>query len=547
MTSSTIGTMLNRNRLLYISLPFLIALYPVLTLYQHNINELSLDSLIPIIPQILGAAGMTFVILGLIFRRLDKASYCTAFGVIYYFSYGVFDVVIAYAYLLLGFLSFLPIISYRDEARIGLLVYTLLYIVIAGILMYKRDVLKKRVHKSSLIGLIVTIVSVLNLINISVIAKKEWSIRSINSHYNYLSTHSQTDGIGARNYPDIYYLVLDRYARDDILKRDYDFSNTEFLNFLKRKDFTVLHKSRNNYPKTYVSVASSLNGKHLKDLLPEEAMKSQVQTVVYEVLEDNWFLRVLGQRDYTTYNLGGWWGPTRFNKYVDENVSLYTGSTEFLNVLLNSSVNKPLRTSVSGTEYDDSFLSYPDPSGYDNFMYQTDFLMQLAKNPDKTFVFMHGLSIHEPYIFNDGCKPGGSRYTDEYAVYLRQLECTNKRLTHVVDIILENSTDPVIIILQSDEGPITYDMSEDWFKNTEAQLQRHQRIFNAIYSTYPLSIYEGMTPVNTFRIIGNDIFGMNLEILPDRTYANPSQKKPLQFIDVTDVIEGKSTLRAIKE
>lgn len=540
--------MLTKRQLIYVALPFLVALFPVLSLYQHNIHEVSFDALFSTVPQIIGATAVTFAIMAFTFRSLKEASHITSLAVLYYFSFGIFEIILAYAYLILGFFSISPVLAYRDEAILSIILYSGIYVFVSATILREQKRIQATCVGASLTAVAVMIFTILNVINVGFILRKEYAVRSLGSHYSHLSIESKSKKISPNEYPDIYYVILDRYARDDILKRDYGFSNTEFITFLQEKGFTVLHESRNNYPKTYVSVASSLNGQHLKDILPTKAMKLQDQTVVYEVLKDNWLLRLLKSRGYHTYHLGGWWGPTRFNKYSDVNVSLYAGSTEFLYLLLNTSINKAMRASVTGTRYRNSLLSYPEPSGYDNFMYQTDFMAQLARNPEKSFAFMHSLSIHEPYFFNDGCGQGGVSYTESYEVYLRQLKCTNMRLTEMVNTILSESVDPVIIILQSDEGPITYDMDDNnWVSNSPAQLQRHLRIFNAIYSTSPLSVYEGMTPVNTFRIIGREVFGLDLQNVPDTSYAYKSHKAPLTFTDVTDIVVGERPVRFIAQ
>src|SRR5690606_9774336 len=63
--------------------------------------------------------------------------------------------------------------------------------------------------------------------------------------------------------PDIYYVIMDGYARSDTLKRDYGYDNSQFEGFLKEKGFHVIEDSRSNYRWTFLSLASSLNMEHL--------------------------------------------------------------------------------------------------------------------------------------------------------------------------------------------------------------------------------------------------------------------------------------------
>ncbi len=58
--------------------------------------------------------------------------------------------------------------------------------------------------------------------------------------------------------PDIYYIVLDGYARADVLDGLYDFDNDDFISALESKGFVVPEQNHSNYPKTALSIASTL-------------------------------------------------------------------------------------------------------------------------------------------------------------------------------------------------------------------------------------------------------------------------------------------------
>ena len=52
--------------------------------------------------------------------------------------------------------------------------------------------------------------------------------------------------------PDIYYIILDRYASASTLEEAYDFDNSDFLEYLSNKGFYVANQSASNYPYTEV-------------------------------------------------------------------------------------------------------------------------------------------------------------------------------------------------------------------------------------------------------------------------------------------------------
>ena len=88
--------------------------------------------------------------------------------------------------------------------------------------------------------------------------------------------------------PDIYFIVLDGYARADILDEYYGFDNSPFLDGLRARGFQVSDASRSNFYWTFLSVGSSLNLDYVQALLgdaldPESRDRSQL----YRLLRDN--------------------------------------------------------------------------------------------------------------------------------------------------------------------------------------------------------------------------------------------------------------------
>ena len=65
---------------------------------------------------------------------------------------------------------------------------------------------------------------------------------------------------------DIYYIVLDGYARGDILKEIYAYDNQPFLTQLEELGFYVADSSYANYNQTRLSIPSALNMAYMQDL-----------------------------------------------------------------------------------------------------------------------------------------------------------------------------------------------------------------------------------------------------------------------------------------
>jgi hypothetical protein len=66
--------------------------------------------------------------------------------------------------------------------------------------------------------------------------------------------------------PDIYYIVLDSYSRDDILKDMIGFDNSNFLNSLRERGFFIPKCAYSNYDSTARTIASVLNLQYLDTL-----------------------------------------------------------------------------------------------------------------------------------------------------------------------------------------------------------------------------------------------------------------------------------------
>ena len=75
--------------------------------------------------------------------------------------------------------------------------------------------------------------------------------------------------LGGKNTPDIYYIILDSYTRQDILKEVFDLDTSEFISGLEDIGFHVAECSQSNYGHTALSLTSSLNMEYIQTLLQD--------------------------------------------------------------------------------------------------------------------------------------------------------------------------------------------------------------------------------------------------------------------------------------
>ncbi|MHB0935953.1 MAG: sulfatase-like hydrolase/transferase [Armatimonadota bacterium] len=336
--------------------------------------------------------------------------------------------------------------------------------------------------------------------------------------------------------PNIYYIVLDGYAREDTLQRLYHYDNRPFLADLQRRGFYVARNSRANYSQTNLSLPSTLQMAYL-EAAPGGPPRGRLSN-----LSDTAAIRLLRRQGYRTVALDSEYylqleRPDRFIPFPAEDASVLTPFEEQLVHLTPLALcPQPKRHGAK--------------TGYERHRRKIRFqLNQLPAAADETgpvFIFAHILCPHPPFVLGHDADPdrpydikdgnyflleGGTR--EEYlAGYPAQLDDLNRLLMKVIDRLVKHSRRPTVIILQSDHGPGAY---TDWDQPGRTDFQERMPNLCAIYTPDgPLpDLYQGITPVNTFRLLFNHYLHTDYPRLPDRCYFS-TPARPFDFIDVTD-------------
>ena len=143
-------------------------------------------------------------------------------------------------------------------------------------------------------------------------------------------------------------------------------------------------------------------------------------------------------------------------------------------------------------------------------------LNKLNEQKDKRpfFVYAHIMMPHSPFYFDEN---GNRQITENKNLplkikYLKQLIFTNKLIYSTINQILANSKTEPIIIIQGDHGFRYLEDVGSIEKNREAH-----SILNAYYLPYGGNkvLNDSIRPVNTFRVILNYYFGMDLPMCQD--------------------------------
>ena len=256
-------------------------------------------------------------------------------------------------------------------------------------------------------------------------------------------------------------------------------------------------------------------------------------TLLYNRLEENAVAKSLKSIGYKYYHFGSWWWPTGKNRLADENINLGYLS-EFSARLVDSSILFPLAKKYNFPLLDSRYNQWR------RINYQFDRLERIQSENSPVFVFAHFIIPHEPFVFESDGKFLTAQKESQKDInekYLDQLVFLNGKIKSFVDIAVNSRGGNSVIILQSDEGPypVQYESNKDSFDWTTVDyplVSQKMAILNAIYfsdGNYEI-LKNGLSPVNTFRIIFNRFLGQNLPLLPDRYYLG-NMSQPYNLIE----------------
>lgn len=358
--------------------------------------------------------------------------------------------------------------------------------------------------------------------------------------------------------PDIYYIILDAYARQDLLLGIYDYDNSGFIQALERMGFYVAADSRSNYIQTELSLISSLNLAYVDDLsrmygfdldmipaadlIGSSRVRAILEQVGYQTAAFDTGFRSTTIRDADVFfEAPG--GPSHQN----EKNALNTLSA-FEGLLIETSALRPFadRFGVLGISRP---INVFQPSYESHRETVRSILSRLRTIPDLEgdyFVFAHVLAPHPPFVFGPSGEPlnpdraftlaDGSSYMrvgtrEEYlSLYPGQLEYLNTLVLETLGRILEKSEPRPIIILQGDHGPGAF---LDWDSPEASNLVERTSILNAylLPEDVAAELYPSISPVNSFRLLLREYLDLPFPPLKDMSFFS-FHEGPLGLIPI---------------
>ncbi len=510
-----------KNKLVFFIVPIFFAISFVLVLFWQNIGQLSSNLLLLPLLVVIGFALLITAISYFFFKNRIKSELFSSIFILLFFSYR-------------GAATLLAKIQLPIRADYTIFIVWSLIMIFSFFIIKRTEKNLFPLHKFLLLTALFAI-----LLPSSVIAHYQISQRSYPEPIKSPSSLPLPGKIiDKKNLPDIYYLLPDSYSSSATLEEYLDYDNSSFLEFLESKGFYLAQQSTSNYPKTFLSLASTLNMEYLDYL--SKFKNSSDETITTPLIQNSNLMNFLKNLGYDFYQLGSWWEPTHYNPLADENFILENKGSKYIGefnyAILKSTMINPLSAKLFPK------IGQSTEEKRERILYQFEKLPEVAELNGPKFVFTHIIAPHAPYVFDADCQFLSFKETEgktEEENYLNQLSCINQKLEEVIDSILENSSRPAVILLQSDEGiPFVRDKlspTESWEKATSDLLKEKFPILAAYYlpGVSKSALYPSITPVNSFRVILNLYFSTDLPLLPDKNYIFPNTNNFYEFKDIT--------------
>ena len=506
--------------------PFLAALYPVLYLVSVNISETTPLAGLRSALLFLALALLAFMFFLACTRSVQRSALYTLAVVLVFF--------------LIFFVLYAPVYTTLREVKLaGHVLGRHRYLVPASallvgvtavlLLIFGRRIPRKVLNGLSaflnVAALVLTLLPVITIVSATI--KEKNAVAESSAALPAVTTLAAIE-----QQPDIYYIILDMDTSENAMVQLMNYDDSAFTHALEERGFFVSTCSRSNYDSTKQSLTSSLNMDYLQDLDVSGGMDG-----LYPLVQQSRVRRLLEGAGYET------WAFKTGYSYLDLkdaahysdptsgalNLLTYPGITNFESLILSISAGQVLYENRDGlSKQMQTFIDAPYMQRREEIFNIMDSLPQAAADESASpkFVYAHILAPHDPFVFDETGEPAFRRFPftqnkdpefgagygwDEYKkAYVNEVIYLHGAVIEMIDQILANSQIPPVIILQGDHGI-------PWSKPYSAQFE----ILNAYYfpGVSEPGYYDGISPVNSFRLLFNDYFDAAYPLLPDESYV----------------------------
>jgi len=264
--------------------PFLFAAYAVLGVFQINANEIPLAQIVRPLFVMLAMTALSYFVLDRLYKNPHRAALLTTLWIFWAIYFG-------HVYRFASNFQFLRgIPGYQ-------LVTLVLWTALIGVFALPKiwnfinlsTLLTTALNVTSVLVLIIPFFVVLTVARETIHRKNIMEKRRAESNIT-LTSPSEKD-------PDIYYIIVDGYGRQDTLGSYLHYDNQPFITYLRHKGFYVADKSQANYMMTDLSISSSLNFEYINEL-ENDLAKSSNRSIYTLLIDKNHTRRLLVEQGY---------------------------------------------------------------------------------------------------------------------------------------------------------------------------------------------------------------------------------------------------------
>ena len=318
--------------------------------------------------------------------------------------------------------------------------------------------------------------------------------------------------------PDIFYIVPDEYPGQKNLMKHFGMENNDFNNYLKDHNFKI-YETYSNYHRTLNSIPSTFNMGYIDSSFNE---KTHPMYTKQEIDNSNLF-RFLKHFDYKISTASSYGMDNSL-----DNAKNYCASSLNIDLIKNISQTTVLQIFTDDileyiakdrlcvfTFHEDLVLDNENP----NFVYvhlpvpHRDFDLEWHNN---RFTFLDDEDLFDEIIYNDKVLEN-----EEKMKFVKNLKFTNSVLMKIIDkILIENNNS--IIIINGDHGfrgeSTNRGMGDEMKPISFDEIIYDYNTILAVFSQTEIDFPSQVSNVNIFRIILNQVFEQELEILDDEFY-----------------------------
>lgn len=521
---------------------FLIGLFSILSIYAYNIYYLEPEQLLLPIAFVTATSCILLYTLNFIYKAPSKSALFLSVFWLLFFCYG------AIHFFVLEHFKHSAIAHHRF-----LVTAVFLLLIIWAIILRSLRIGQNIIRITNFFALVLVLLPVFNII---IYHARE---ATIDYPQNVMAEHLGAEASpNTTNLPDIVYLILDGYGREDQLLKNYGFDNSAFTDSLEHLEFQVASKSRSNYCRTAVSVASSLNLNYIQNMVGYN--EGQSYKTIDKLSEESVLIHFLKSYNYNLFSFKAGFNVADLSKHatmltkdeatLDEFIYMVYDQTPFSIIANNPFLSKHYNTFSSFVSNVAGLKNKRIADLHNRTLYPLDSIPQYVGRPAPSFVFANVYVGHPPFLFNEegkftppksyeASRDGNtfmSKSENREGLYteglIGQTTYLNSKVLRLVKQLQLSTVRPTVIILQGDHGPGKLYHQTDV---TKTDLHDRFSILNAVYmpKSYVTSFPEDLTPVNTWRYILNAVFKTHLPVLPNRQFYS-GVDTPCEFIEVTE-------------